>query len=171
MMRTMIVVCAVVVVASSLFISQYLSAAPGTLNPPAGPVGGTGRTLEQIYDKLEDVQAAVNAIPGGTTGTTSGPWSTVTFKPSSNNPTPQEVIPGRLHLHAIIYFNVNLELFDGESAQAIAWLKFAGGATQTTQYSQKIELDVVVENGLRIANTANINNVSAYTVLYRPLDP
>ncbi|MFT3686650.1 MAG: hypothetical protein QM783_17315 [Phycisphaerales bacterium] len=44
----------------------------GPLNPPAGPVAGTGRTLDEVYDRIPVVGAADGRIPigGGSSSST-----------------------------------------------------------------------------------------------------
>lgn len=47
-------------------------AAAGPLNPPAGSVSSTGRTLDEIYNRIPAASTAIGltAIPGGTSGAT-----------------------------------------------------------------------------------------------------
>lgn len=46
-------------------------ASAGPINPPVGPVGSTGRTLDEVYNKIPGVNGSGDGripIPGGTTG-------------------------------------------------------------------------------------------------------
>jgi len=67
----------------------------GPLDPPAGPVGPTGRTLEEVYDLLEIHATEATVIER--------PYEFF-FHPLPTTNQPVEVVPGSGFLHKIVCF-------------------------------------------------------------------
>ncbi|HVZ93496.1 MAG TPA: hypothetical protein VG797_03200 [Phycisphaerales bacterium] len=171
MLRIQLVVIAMLGIAVALGAS-VLMAAPSTLQPPVGPVAGTGRTLNEIYDKVVAVEAAVSAIqaPSGG-GSSSATWQYAYFEPTSNQSVPQLIVPGRVLVHAVVYYSMGVRAFDGSGGVQVVNLRSAVNGSSWAITSTRIEVDVVVENGLYASWNSVQAGSSNFTVLYRQLDP
>lgn len=165
------------VVGAATLMNTNALAAPGTLDPPAGPVEGTGRTLDEIYDRIEATELQVATIAAN-----GGPWQSFTqFVGANDQLTAIRVGSGRVHVHAVIANAGRVTLFDGPgtvdssarplTGHPIGALRQITGGNGLSLSSTTVELDVVAENGLFVAwNGFNSFADLTFTVLYRELD-
>lgn len=151
------------------------NAAPGTLNPPAGPVQGTGRTLDEIYDRIEATELQVVTLTAN-----AGPWQNRTeFPGNTDRFKSQTIASGRVLVHSIIVYWGDVVVFDGEgtvdsegavvAGTPVGFARdFALAGGYANQASQVV-IDTIVENGLDVSwNSRSV--FFSYTILYRELD-
>lgn len=150
------------IVGVGLVAASFVWSAPGTLAPPAGPIEGTGRTLDEVYERIASVETELSEA--------GGPWEVAYFDPLSNASEPQLIVDGRAHVHAIVYYNVGLRVSDGPGETEFMILRHAFSGSSWEIATQKKVLDVVVENGLYIQWVAVNPGGSPFTVFYKSLD-
>lgn len=161
-----------------VLVTAWAVAAPGTLDPPEGPVAGTGRTLDEIYNKIEATEFQIASLAED-----AGPWDSYTVFPSSDNFTSDEIVPGRVHVHSVTVHYADVVVFDGAGTidsntgnategDPIGFARAEGARGQGGNYganSVSTVLDVIVEDGMHVAWNIR-QSPTGITILYRQLD-
>lgn len=135
-------------------------ATAGDLNPPAGPVAPTMRTLDEIYDLV--------AASGGPAECPPCVWE-ASFFPDVDPNIWRLVVPGSGVIHAVIPTRCSSGLWvadgDPDAGGVVIGVFFEGASSGTSMYaSYYCPLDVRFENGLYLKKNAG---GSQGTVLFR----
>lgn len=164
--------------------SMIAHGAPGTLHPPSGNVEGTMHTLDEIFDKV-----SANELQLATLTNASGPWEYHTEVPGNDTQLDsQQIVPGRVLLHAIISNIGDVLVFDGpgqidgngnpDLASANNLAAFArsnqigpGGSGSAYSFSVQNTVNIELDNGLHVAWRSDNSPQFSFTILYRELDP
>ncbi|MEM1424490.1 MAG: hypothetical protein AAGH64_10870 [Planctomycetota bacterium] len=161
---------AVGALAVSAILNSASVAAPGTLDPPAGPVEGTGVTTQQLADDIASLRQDVQAISSPPTGRLAVPvqiddgvTETVTVG-----------VQGRAILHSVVasfgFFGVS----DANgSLGAVSAVPLLGATNISYIGSNQVDYGVVVDLPITLSSgpideEGTVQSISA-TVIYTPL--
>ena len=152
-----------VAIAASALAVGVLIANAGPLDPPAGTPQPTGRTLGEIYDRIDlSLQNADTVLAD------QGPWQSWTVYPNGREvsaATPTIIDSGSGLLHAaILYAGSEVVLTDGQG-QPIAVV-----SKTNNESLQKMVLNIRYENGVGIIRPPTWE-VNFLTFLYRSDTP
>ena len=133
------------------------SAIAGQLSPPPGPLSATGHTLDEIYDKIDELVA--------TSGFENGPWDSLVTGTLGGTPT--QLIPGSGILHAVIMCEGRgLEFYSTNGTVYIADLIAGPGGSH-----QRYVLDIPFDGGLSVRLIPGFGSSSRCTLLYKSTAP
>lgn len=136
-----------------------LSLGLGPIDPPPGPVSPTGKTLQQIHDRIGEVGAA--------SACDCGPWLSTTTPNVLD--TPVELVAGSGLIHAVIIPDAHgIKILSGVGVNEILDLAIPspGGPSRKPE---KYVLNIRYENGLSVKRVpVGGFDSSRCTILYRP---
>ena len=144
--------------ATAATLGGLIIAHAGPLDPPPGPPQPTGRTLGEIYDRIDlSLQNADTVLVD------QGPWQSFAGELPVSSPT--VIDPGSGILHSVILSGaqgrINVSLEEIGTGRALARIR------QYEDAPTQITLNVRYETGLRLRELDGSNNGETYTILFR----
>lgn len=156
-----------VAILSAVSGAAYLIAAPTTIEPPSGPIEGTGHTVTEIYDKLQsleiDLQSLQLAVSEG--AVTSGPWESQYFANATGGSF--TITTGPTLIHSVIVYNTHATISNGAGGPVLGSVRSAQLGSSFHATDVQAIFDVVATAGVHVTFSQSGQGPPHATILYR----
>ncbi len=142
-------------------ITAVLWAAPDTLDPPPGPVEGTGHTLEELYQKLDTLQNSVDDLSSSVSLLSSIPtFDTAIVNANGRTPILEEGGERTVILDSIHVYTGGVFINDrfGNTVARVSTTPLSNGSGQIIGSNEYTPRGLVVAAPLMVHSFSSTNN-------------